>query len=586
MAHMYPEDGPMKGTTSNAEMKVYEALRDQLDDEFMVFHGATWHSKEDDGYVADGEVDFIVVHRDLGLILLEVKGGSISYDGAGGKWLSRDRFAQVHEIADPFKQVSKSVHVLKRLLKRAPSTSPYGHEYRLSYGVWFTDIDWTPAKVSLPHVSDDLVLDRTNLRRPDDGLRRIAQHFAGAFGKGSQTSISEQGWKALEEMLAPSLAIKSTLAILMEGDERRIDRLSVEQFSRLDRLSRHRRLAICGAAGTGKTVLAIEKARRLAVQGLDVLLVCINNSLAKWIAGKVALDTADVQKHLRVHHLEELCLLLAHEAGQAFPVGNKLTQSELARLMSQYLATLKAHGRVVNFDAVLVDEAQDIDQPVWTQLNKLLRDIRDGIFYVFYDPAQRDGDSDWSPPSFVAKTDFRLTENCRNSQNIFRVVKRFYGGMDELICLGPEGSPVVCIDPATISTGTSNGDAEVAALVHVLDRLVKAENVRPEDILVITGRPQKKSRWYTQQNVGEHKLTWRADAMVPGRVALSTVRSAKGLERSVVVLTELDGLREELKRDALLYVALSRAIHHLVVLGPKNDLLPRQPNLFVSRPAV
>ena len=54
------------------------------------------------------------------------------------------------------------------------------------------------------------------------------------------------------------------------GEERRIAELTAEQFEILQALARYPRLAISGAAGTGKTVLAYEKARRLAAQGLDV----------------------------------------------------------------------------------------------------------------------------------------------------------------------------------------------------------------------------------------------------------------------------------------------------------------------------
>jgi superfamily I DNA/RNA helicase len=111
-----------------------------------------------------------------------------------------------------------------------------------------------------------------------------------------------------------------------------------------------------------------------------------------------------------------------------------------------------------------------------------------------------------------------------------------------------------------------------------LDHLIDAEGIAPEDILVITCRSQKRSRWYTSENrqIGKHRLIQRPEGGRPGRVALSTVRSAKGLERRVVILTELDGLDGASKREALLYVALSRAVHHLVVLGPEKALQPRR----------
>jgi superfamily I DNA and RNA helicase len=137
---------------------------------------------------------------------------------------------------------------------------------------------------------------------------------------------------------------------------------------------------------------------------------------------------------------------------------------------------------------------------------------------------------------------------------------------------GESGRPSdVPTDEASVSL-----DREVVALRLALDHLVDAEGILPEDILVITCRSQRRSRWYTVEHrqVGAHRLIQRPEGGRPGRVALSTVRSAKGLERKVIVLTELDGLDGAAKRDTLLYVALSRAVHHLVVLGPEKAMQP------------
>jgi len=46
----------------------------------------------------------------------------------------------------------------------------------------------------------------------------------------------------------------------------------------------------------------------------------------------------------------------------------------------------------------------------------------------------------------------------------------------------------------------------------------------------------------------------------------STIHGFKGLERAVVILSELEHIPEEDQRS-LLYVALSRARNHLIVLG-------------------
>ena len=90
---------------------------------------------------------------------------------------------------------------------------------------------------------------------------------------------------------------------LLDGDADRADRASVAA-PRRDRRRRARgraadraastrcstrsadvrRAAIVGGAGTGKTMLAAEKARRLASEGFETLLVCFNSPLAAMLA--------------------------------------------------------------------------------------------------------------------------------------------------------------------------------------------------------------------------------------------------------------------------------------------------------------
>ena len=134
MATIYPtplprciEDDPMRA----AERRVYEALRDGLGQEFSVFYGVAWLAATPGTGARDGEVDFVVAHPDMGVLLLEVKGGAISRDGTTGHWTSVDHAGYPHPIHDPFAQVRASKHALLEKLKEHPtlrqSWIPMGH---------------------------------------------------------------------------------------------------------------------------------------------------------------------------------------------------------------------------------------------------------------------------------------------------------------------------------------------------------------------------------------------------------------------------------------------------------------------------
>jgi len=78
--------------------------------------------------------------------------------------------------------------------------------------------------------------------------------------------------QAVTDLLAPRFELPRSLGAAIKGDDRELLRLTEDQFRVLDMLSRQRRVAVSGGAGTGKTMLALEKARRLAGEGLEVVL--------------------------------------------------------------------------------------------------------------------------------------------------------------------------------------------------------------------------------------------------------------------------------------------------------------------------
>ncbi len=250
------------------------------------------------------------------------------------------------------------------------------------------------------------------------------------------------------------------------GEERRIAELTAEQFEILQALARYPRLAISGAAGTGKTVLAYEKARRLAAQGLDVLLLCANPSLANWLESRAKAEPLELQPHLTILDVGALCARILAMAGtlrqgvegstETAQEGKREDQdasAELARLLANAVRTLERRGDRMPFDAILVDEAQDVDAPLWPPLQRLLRDHEGGLLYIFFDEAQRDGEGSWRVPLAGEKALLPLVVNLRNTRAIFDVMMRFYTGPDAPVCRGPEGRPPMYLDPATLGEG-------------------------------------------------------------------------------------------------------------------------------------
>jgi hypothetical protein len=223
-------------------------------------------------------------------------------------------------------------------------------------------------------------------------------------------------------------------------------------------------------------------------------------------------------------------------------------------------------------DDPLVDDAQDIRRDLFTSLRKLLRDRRNGLLYAFYDPALQDISSDWNPSCISSRLDLLLPDNCRNTEFIYRLVMEYYPGDEMPVSRGPQGRQVLCADPAQMKLG-KDGDAELATVAQVISKLV-IRGVKSDDILIITGRNRATSRWQPGVKAGIYSIVWYPQVAEAAAISVIAAADAKAIESPVVVLTELDGLDDNPRRDVILYQALSRAQLHLVVVGNKDDIMP------------
>ncbi len=143
-----------------------------------------------------------------------------------------------------------------------------------------------------------------------------------------------------------------------------------------------------------------------------------------------------------------------------------------------------------------------------------------------------------------------------NTQAIHHLAAEYHSDPRRLECLGPEGSrpEVVDVEPGK----------EKTELRRVLGEL-KAHGIAPNQIVVLTPRSIRSSGFKEGEDVGHGlKLTWKQAG--PGRIAIRNVHAYKGLESDVAIVVEPAQIRKE-QVPKILYVAFSRARHHLYVIG-------------------
>ncbi len=548
MATMFPKH-IIDDTHSSAERKLFSLFERQLEPEFTVFHSVAWLARSDRGRAFDGEADFIITHPHLGLLVLEVKGGRIYYDGSIGKWFSVDRNNVTYQLSkDPVTQAKNARYNLYRKLQDSPLTCD--NAYPVCHAVCFPDV--TADQNLRLDCPQEIILDQARLINPQKSVLEIFEYWDQRAGKNGP---GRKGIEALIELLAPRIKLRSYMSSEFAAEAEVLKQLTEQQFIALDLLSRERRAIIYGCAGSGKTLLALEKARRLANEGYSVLFTCFNTRLADWLN-----TTQYAQSGVRITSFHKLCIDTAKRASIAIPpLQSDAVQGDDKYYFGSVLpeALLDAATKLgPQHDAVIVDEGQDFEDSWWIALESLLLHPSDDIFYIFCDDNQNiyagaDQEYPFRSPSVT------LNRNCRNTQEIHKVVSRYYRGSVQIQALGPNGRAPQIL---TVKSPTD--------LPHVLEKclnnLISVEQIPSSDIAVLTPRSERLSVLRPDTGLGRYWLTWQF-ATRDNEIECSSIHGFKGLERSVIFLAELE--HADFDKDKLVYIGASRARNLLIVLG-------------------
>jgi hypothetical protein len=261
MAQIFPSQ--LSEHSPRSECKVRDSL--SAIDDLVILHSVAWQSRRN-GQQSDGEADFILLVPKHGILVLEVKGGGIEV--VSGAWYSTDSDYIRHPIKNPFEQAKDSKYALFTYLK---GIDPSFGRIPIVHGVAFPDI--TVDRILGLNAPRAIVLDRIDLASPSMAMERIFGHW------GKTYPLSRNEIDRLVALLAPTVRVRRLLRDDVADAERALIVLTSEQVRILQSLRRIKKAVILGGAGTGKTVLAVEKARQLTASGFRTLLLCYNAPL-------------------------------------------------------------------------------------------------------------------------------------------------------------------------------------------------------------------------------------------------------------------------------------------------------------------
>lgn len=532
MAIMIPEK-PRNFDPASQEGLIFDALA-SLSEDYYVFHSFRITDTRE-GIFHESETDFVILNRTKGVICLEAKAGQVRYEN--GCWLYGSGIP-MHN-GGPFNQASANKYKLMRYISDSNMAFVLG-KCKFFHAVWFPSVSNDRLRsMTLPSEGDKtLVLTKEALSDPEEFIDRV---YALELPSRVQTNLSEFECKRLvREIFCPQFNVFPSASF--EADLKKIvfHRLLDEQAGILDFLDEQLTAAVNGAAGTGKTMIAVEKARRHAAFGEKVLFLCFNTQLKDYLENNYA------REFVSYYTIAGFACKICNTARPDY--------KELKSKLEDYYISGS-----FPYKHVIIDEGQDFGSEAIeeTDIIQLIHDIivdtdQGGTFYVFYDRLQLIQAREM--PKFISDLDCRLTlyRNCRNTENIAVTSLRPITERKPRVFDGAvKGAPAKLHFCDSVQSEHERIDV-------IIDELA-ADGYR--DIVILTCKTEATSVLSNSVKGGRYR----------NKYLFTTCRKFKGLEADVVVLVDVDKTTFEQDNVLLFYVGTSRARTKLEITAVLSD---------------
>jgi hypothetical protein len=529
-------------TESAAERKLFVKIQQELGDDWSVLHslGLATHDRK-----PWAEIDFVLVGPG-GVYCLEVKGGRIAR--SSGQWTTTNRAGQINKLPQsPFAQVGGASAALRRFLAEQ---IPRSTSILSGFGVATPDVIFS---ISGADIIPEIVYDERDFSlsfsRFVDRLREYWQIRLAPTESEGALAANPNIVRSIVDALCRDFDLRPSLRSEVSRVQDELTRLTDRQAHVLRGLSDNPRVLVRGGAGTGKTMLAVAEAKRLAHTGQRVLLTCFNKLLAKYLAPIV-----DEFPTLTVRHIHGFMADVVDGAGRRSSLPDAAAEDLFEVFYPELCVEILLESGSPIFDAVFVDEGQDSLREAYLDVVDvaLVGGLRNGTWRYFLDPNQ-DVYGGSGAPSMArllsaAPAQFHLIDNCRNTVPIATNTALLSGmPLDEVLCDGPE----------VIRTYYDNPEQERHSVSKVL-RGWLTQGVRPEEIVVLSPHVLARS-CLARGLVGiSAPLAEASSAPGPGSIRFSTVSGFKGLESTAVALIDIDDIESSAGAISA-YVGASRA---------------------------
>lgn len=513
---------------SQGEFTLFQELA-ALDDAFTVIHSLPWlrgrtkrvYSQELQKYLQvslekkhlSGEVDFVILHAELGMLCIETKSGL--YKPSGVRFIhERDGY----EI-DPLTQVKDNTFVLAEMLQSWQIKCPVG------YAVHFPDFDLESSQIANAYVPlgrplpDGILILQKHRRDIPSRIVQLMAHWKTALNYGGQNNFSREIDKFLNAVW-PREAREGHLGRKIVADGELWLRLDDKQAKQVALCLDSDRRLIAGFSGSGKTLIARSLAEQVASQDLKVLFLLKNRQITQKVAAQL-------------NHLgQAVAVQTFHSYCESLGTRNRDSSSGETNYDEHYLAL---HGKVDRQYAVLiVDEAQALNEADHLALHSHFANARK---FVFADELQ-------VLPGIEKGSSYRFLEDTYGERFFYlATIYRNPGGITQaMVEMRPPRHEVNCPRPIAEEDLSRRISWDVSKSIQTLTADLSKAGVMRQDMIV---------------------LSQFSSSLEGIDVAQSTISAYRGMEKPVVIVVASIDMD-----DTTLACALGRATTRAYILVP------------------
>ena len=535
----------------NSENEFAKVVEKFDDPKWFVYRNVRWQWRKGGSVnnpMNEGEVDFLLVHKDLGVVLIEVKGGKgWRYNATKDIWTVKTPNG-IEEAPGPYNQLSRNAMGLRNRIQYESNKLGFKNfRPRVNTFVVWANVNSDESKFGFIGYENNTIY-ADEFLNPEIIEDKIKKQF-------TLNDYKDDDLVTLFNKILNSNVKGFSLLSYSGKIAGKVEKISEDIFNTYYEITneKYKKVKIQGIPGSGKTFIATKLAEHEEKHGRKVLFLCYNILLGEKLKTLFE-DSSNVTVLIFEEFINKLGVSYSDQVtinGETKPL-KELSKIEEVKYIKQSLEdSIVDADEIFNFDTLIIDEAQDFYEGYW-EFFTILVENKDAKWVICYDKNQGITHTNWKSPEYLNTPQIVLNTVIRSTKEI---AKRYASLYDESV----EHFGEIGIEPKLVLLEETNWKYIETKIEKILEDLsIESEELLLKTVLLL---PHMKDL----DNLSSKLIN---------TVSVSSVSRFKGLESDIIILVfpTLENLDRNYINDtlALLYVGLSRAKTNLYFLCGKD----------------